>query len=140
MDAKMSFNFDMESWDSGTMEEYCRNIIDRIFPNGNESKIVVCVENTIANGLVERASLGVFDTYINALETINKFEYSQNTAVEVYEANKKGFAEILYKTYDAACYHRYSGVKFRKYSLSDMRHLFDTKAVLNVYEEEISVG
>ena len=105
------------------------NILDEIFkPNPSASKIVVSVSATDNGGSYSHSDLFVYDSYANALDKINSLEYSPNTAVEVIEANVKGFSLILNKCFDGVCYSRLACVKFRPWDAFKARLLWDLEA------------
>lgn len=126
-----------KTWNSDKMSTVGENLLEKIFTDKSSSKIdkstskiAVEVLKTTDRGVVEKAELYIYDSYINALEGINQNEYNSNTAVEVFEINYYGFAHMMYKTFDGVCYSRYAHPEFHKYDLFDVRSLFDNNMLV----------
>ncbi|MBR6289255.1 MAG: hypothetical protein IKR19_07970 [Acholeplasmatales bacterium] len=115
---------------SSNLEDTISNVLDEVFKtNPSASKIVVSVSATDDGGSYSHSDLFVYDSYTNALDKINSLEYSHNTAVEVIEANVKGYSAIMYKSFDGTGYSRLANVHFNywdRFKLS--RQLWDVKA------------
>ena len=119
-----------KTWNSDKMSTVGENLLEKIFTDKSSSKIAVEVLKTTDRGVVEKAELYIYDSYINALECINQNEYSKSIAVEVFEINYYGFAHMMYKTFDGVCYSRYAHPEFHKYDIFDVRSLFDNNMLV----------
>ena len=121
-----------KEWNSSLMEEVAEMLLKNIFSDPGSSKVAVTVSPTDDVGMYDHIDVYIFDSYVNALDLINKYEYTINVAVNVAEINYHGYAEMLYKIFDSNNYSRLADVKFVEYNLSCLRKLFDTNA--NIYE------
>ena len=121
-----------KEWNSSLMEEVAEMLLKNIFSDPGSSKVAVTVSPTDDVGMYDHIDVYIFDSYVNALDLINKYEYTINVAVNVAEINYRGYAEMLYKIFDSNNYSRLADVKFVEYNLSCLRKLFDTNA--NIYE------
>jgi hypothetical protein len=105
-----------------------KDLINKIFADNAETKIAVLVNTTDDVGRINEHNIYIFNSYAAALNCINKFEYTNNCAVEVVELDKLGHTHMLQKYYDSACYSRLAQPKHIDYSVFDVRELFDTSA------------
>ena len=105
------------------------SILDEIFkPNPSASKIVVSVSATDDGGSYSHSDVFVYDSYTNALDKINSLEYSHNTAVDVTEANVRGFSLIQEKIFNGTGYSRSANVHFNYWDIFIARQLWDVEA------------
>ena len=105
--------------------------VNNFFHHNDNSYTAVIVTTTDEGGtinLAEPTCVYIFDSYVNALKKINKYEYAPNTAVQVYEINKKGYASIFQKCFDGVCYSRLACVSFQHWNQFDARKLWDVYA------------
>lgn len=116
-------------WNNDEADRITKGMLDNIFPNGNESKIAVLIES-VDEGHISKTRLEIFDSYINALSTINSFEYNTHVEVKVYEVNRHAYAHLMYKIYDCMDYRRLAQVKAEKYSPAIVRYFFDTSCTI----------
>jgi hypothetical protein len=120
-----------KTWNSDKMSTVGENLLEKIFANDKSaSKIAVEISKTTDRGVVEEEEIYIYDSYINALEEINKNEYNKNIAVEVFEINYHGYAHMMYKAFDGVCYSRYAHPSFYKYDLCVVRTLFDNNVLV----------
>ena len=121
-----------EIWNSDNMANIGTALLNKIFETNDSPRIAVSVRKTDDVGYVSSNDIFIYDSYTDSLEKINKFEYSRNTSVDVYEINQIGYSSIFTKAYNSVCYSRLAGVKLHKYELSDVRKLFNCSSSIYI--------
>jgi hypothetical protein len=109
--------------------------IDTLFAEGPESRIAVRLSSINDVGVIDDEKIFIYDSYTDALEMINEYEYSKNITVEVFEINLNGYSHILHKCFDGTCYSRYAQPKFHEwdYEVLAWNILLNTNEVSTEY-------
>jgi len=104
------------------------NVLERIFESDESSKIAVIVNRITDDGYILNRDIYIYNTYTDALSTINQFEYSSNVGVTVYEINRNGYTHMMMKLSDSTGYRRLAQPSYTRYEVSNIRSMFDTSA------------
>ena len=104
------------------------SVIERIFESDKSSKIAVIVDRIADDYSISNRDIYIYNTYADALKTINQYEYSINVVVIVYEIDHNGYTHMMMKYSDLIGYRRLCQPSHIEYSLSDIRNMFDTNA------------
>ena len=131
--------FHNKEWNSEVAENLGEDLLVQIFGHlfSRATRIVVKGESTDDRGVVKDfTEYFVYKSYTDALDKINKLEYSKNVAVEVFEISVVGYSHMFYKTFDGTNYSRLAQPHFIRYDLSTVRDLYDSDAMFYIMDEE----
>ena len=117
----------MKTWNEDEARNLCNFARNNIFKDNYESHKISITVNSIKDGYINTSDIYVFDSYVDALETINSYEYSDK-AVEVNEIGCDHYTHLMWKSSDTYNYSRLAQPKTKWFNLSFMRNLFDTRA------------
>lgn len=78
-------------------------IYDAYFKNSDKEFVAVIVEDVV-NGSIESITVHVFDSYMNAIDTINDEEFNTSTDTTVVVFTNTEYVPIKYSCFGTRCY------------------------------------
>lgn len=104
------------------------NALERIFESDESSKIAVIVDRIADDYHISDRDIYIYNTYTDALGTINRYEYLNGVGVTVYEINRSGYTHMMIKCSSSTGYRRLAQPSYTRYEVSNIRNMFDTNA------------
>ncbi len=121
---------DFEKFDIWNEEviEAGKDALERIFESNESSKIAVVIDRIADDCHISNRDIYIYNTYTDALSTINQYEYSNGVVVTVYEIDRSGYTHMMVKYSDSIGYRRLAQPSYTRYEVSNIRNMFDTNA------------